>query len=98
MEFKESARQDMVKVLAEEGFTRQQVEEMEWLKAWSLYAESIEDTVNKQLKNMRTFVKEHPQFKHILQPVIDSLGVGMLKALEAAKAIARRNKVDNNNG
>jgi len=66
----EDSRQNIVRVLKEEGFSEEQLNAMSSEKVWKLYIDSLSETMSSEISEIARAFERNPQLASTFNPLI----------------------------
>jgi len=69
----DDARQSIVSVLKEEGFSEKQLNAMAFEKVWKLYLDSVTETMSNEIAEMARAFERNPQLASKFNPLIERI-------------------------
>ena len=64
------SRQNIVRVLKEEGFSEEQLNAMSFEKVWKLYIDSLSETMSSEISEIARAFERNPQLASTFNPLI----------------------------
>ena len=66
----DDSRQNIVRVLKEEGFSEEQLNAMSSEKVWKLYIDSLSETMSREISEIARAFERNPQLASTFNPLI----------------------------
>jgi ribosome-interacting GTPase 1 len=66
----DNSRQNIVRVLKEEGFSEEQLNAMSFEKVWKLYIDSLSETMSSEISEIARAFERNPQLASTFNPLI----------------------------